>query len=357
MYCYVHIPFCETKCKYCRFASFSNIQKIEVEKYVHFLCNSITSYTGKKRPLKTLYFWGGTPSTLSSRQLESILKSLKTTFDFSENIEISFEATPQSLTVKNIDTWYSLWINRISSGIQSLNDATLKEIGRTSKEEIFLWLKNLQSSQIQNISVDFIIWLPYVQAWETTEDIQEVLDTFPKIQHVSVYMLEEYYYPENWEHVSLDDEMYLQEYTQAKALLESRGYKRYELSNFAKKWYECQHNQAYWKHKTMVAFGLDAHGYVDGVRYAHENTFKKYYSGKLSYSEKLTDDQKKIEKLMFWLRTSGITKEIVEYLDKEKLEYFIQLWLLKNTKKGIIYQDSATLVLDYILRELLPWNK
>lgn len=357
MYCYVHIPFCETKCKYCRFASFSNIKKIEVAKYVHFLCNSIHTYDWKKNPLKTLYFWWGTPSTLSHSQLENIIKSLKTTFGFLDTIEISLEATPQSLTQKNLDAWYQMWINRISTGVQSLNNQTLKEIGRTTKEDICIWLQNLTSSPIKNISVDCIIGLPHAKSGQTISDIEFLTHRFPKITHISVYMLEEYYYPESWEIVSISEEQYLQEYIESKKLLEKKGFQRYELSNFSKKWHQCKHNKAYWKHQPVVAFWLDAHGYINGTRYAHENTFKKYYSGKLAYSEKLTKEQKVTEKLMFWLRTTGIRKNIVPFLDAQNLQQFIKQWFLKNTKTGIIFQDSATLVLDYILKELLQWNK
>ncbi len=346
MYTYIHIPFCESKCKYCRFASFSNVERVKIKKYISYLNNDIKNrYNSKK--MKTLYFWWWTPSILSKQELEWLIGNFK----FADNYELTLESTPRNISTNSLKEWHELWINRISIWVQSLNNDTLKEIWRYSKNDVISALECIKKySYIQNISVDFIIGLPFVKKWEVKSDIEYLLNRFDFIKHISVYMLEDYYYPESWSGNSIDDKHYLDEYSSVFEFLLSRWFNRYELSNFAKKWYECIHNMAYWDHSEVVAFWLWASGFENNVRYKYPDNFRDYYLWKIEL-DKLTRDDLITEKMMFWLRTSWIDNYLFKYLNNAKIDELISLNFLEKNKK-LKPTLKWTLVLDYILREL-----
>lgn len=375
MFSYIHIPFCESKCKYCRFASLWSINKVLVHKYLCHLLNDIKNF---KRPvenaglLNSVYFWWGTPSILEINQLNEILETLKNKFWFEENIEITLESTPKNVTKENMISWGKLGINRLSMWIQTLNDATLQEIKRDGKTIILEALENIQSifqseeKIIQNISLDFIIWLPFVSCWETLKDIKYILENYDCIKHISVYMLEDYYvensddshfekitYPNDWKHLWISEDKYGQEYTQIKKYLETKGFFRYELSNFAKTGYECKHNKSYWNHSENVGFWLWSHSYIWGERYAYKDDFLWYYKWELEYIETLSKEDIFLEKIMFWLRTSGLTKDLYEKLQKEKIETYLKSWLLEKKDEIISMSETGVSLLDAIILELI----
>ena len=367
--CYIHIPFCELKCSYCRFASIWVSQKLKIDFYVKNLISEIKKSPFKKGILNTIYFWGWTPSVLSKKNLEEILETLENKYGFSKNIEISLESTPNNLTLENLEIWKKLWINRISIWLQTLNKKALEEINRGNKGDIELCFENLCLRPVSNISInfDFIIGLPYVKKWELLKNIKYILEKYKFVKHISVYMLEEYYnpdkiietkydniiYPENWGKLWLKDEEYLKEYIEIKKYLINSGFNNYEISNFWKPWFECEHNIWYWKHKETLAFWMWAWWFIDWKRYLNADNFKDYYALKKIFEDKLNKQDIFLEKLMFGLRTFWITKKIYEKLDQEKINYFIEKWYLKKESDKIILSDSGILVMDYILREII----
>lgn len=369
MFSYIHIPFCESKCKYCRFASVWSLNKILVKKYLTHLISDIKNF---KRPventglLNSIYFGWWTPSILEKNELEEILDTIKNKFWLEKNIEITIETTPKNLIRENILSWEILWINRISIWIQTLNNKTLQEICRDKRDIILNWLEKLRNSKIENISVDFIIWLPYVKSWETLDDIKYILETYDFIKHISVYMLEDYYvekkddsnfekitYPNNRINLWIKEEDYLKEYLEIKNYLETKGFFRYELSNFSKTWYECKHNKSYWNHSENVWFWLWSHSFIWEKRYAYKDDFLGYYSWKIEYEEYLNKEDIFLEKVMFWLRTSWITKEIYEKLNKEKISEFIKSWLLEIKNENLIITDNWISLIDKIILEII----
>jgi len=372
--CYIHIPFCDLKCKYCRFASIWTIQNLHIEKYVSFLCKEIeeNKYNNWKIIIDTIYFWWWTPSVLSEKNLEKIFETLQKKFIFSKNIEITMESTPNNITIKNLENWEKFWINRLSIWLQTLNKKALEEIWRWKKWDINLALKNLSDYfqdnwKIKNISFDFIIWLPYVKKWEILDNIKYVLKNYNFVKHISVYMLEDYYnpdkivenkfdeitYPENWKNLWLEEKDFFKEYSSIKKYLQKNWFYNYEISNFAKKWFECKHNKWYWEHKETLAFWMWASWFINNTRYLNADNFKDYYSFKKIFEEKLDFDDIFLEKVMFSLRTTGLQKEIYERLNKEKIDFFIKNWYLEKKSNKIILLDKWVLVMDYILREII----
>ncbi len=394
IFSYIHIPFCTSKCKYCRFASFGSLESLKVNLYVEKLLDEITKSKSKSSPflwtrkgafLQSLYFGWWTPSILSIIQLNNIIKKIKNIHTFSEDIEINIEATPITINEYNLKWWHSIWINRISCWIQTLNNDSLLEIWRWKKWDIINALDSIKKYLSKNkwdlnMSVDFIVGLPYVKKWEIKINIEYILKNYNFIKHISVYMLEEYYdipeeidskfeniiYPNNWNKLWIKDDEYLNEYSEIKEFLKIKGFNSYEISSFAKVWYECKHNKSYWNHSEVLAFWLWAHGFIDNTRYSNAESFKWYYSWKKDLEEKLSANDLFLEKVMFLLRTSWLTEDIYNQLDSNKLEEFIKEWYLekklnkesfkenKNTLDSIItLSDKGVLVLDYLLREII----
>lgn len=369
MYWYIHIPFCDQKCSYCRFASIWNLQDLQIETYVQSLISEIKESKLIKniQPLKTLYFWWGTPWVLKPEQLSRIISAVKNKYNFTENIEINLETTPFNVISENVKSWEKIWINRISMWVQTLNNDALKEIQRGNKWNIFSALDNLETSKIKNISIDFILWLPYVEKWEIWEDIKNILHKYHNIPHISVYMLEEYYepdmiieskydnitYPDNWKSMWLKSEDFEWEYISIKNYLESKWYNRYEISNYAKPWFECQHNISYWNHWEVIAFWLWAYGYCNNTRYRNSDNFIDYYWRKNIISDKNNSEDIFLESVMFGLRTSWINWELEKKLDTKKIKYFLEEKYLIRKNNLLQLTDKAVPVMDYILSEII----
>lgn len=361
-FCYIHIPFCTSKCKYCQFASFWNQDLLKIDIYVKYLINEINKNKIDFKELKSIYFGWWTPSTLSINQLWKIINTLKNKYNFSNDIEINIEATPNTITIENLIWWSKLWINRLSIWVQTLNNDSLIEIWRWNKWDIINSLNNIKSLNkidlydkniIDNISIDFIIWLPHVIKWEIKENIEFILQKFNFIKHISVYMLEDYYYPENWSWLSVDEDNYLDEYIEIKNVLNFNWFNSYEISNFSKKWYECKHNKAYWNHSNILAFWLWAHGFIDGKRYSNIDNFRWYYTWIKKNIEPLLKEDYFLEMLMFQLRTSWINNEIYSKLNMDKINSLINDWFLIKTNKKLILSNKGILVIDYILKEII----
>jgi oxygen-independent coproporphyrinogen-3 oxidase len=389
MFCYIHIPFCENKCKYCKFASFWVFETEKINKYVNYLCDEITLPLSSqkntspltpllrgegKKNLKSIYFWWWTPSTLNIEQISKIILTLKQKYTFDKNIEITLESTPNKITKDNLLWWQKLWINRLSIWVQTLNNKSLKEIWRGEKWNIIETLDliknksphpnppssgmtrgllpNGEGSKI-NVNLDFIIWLPYVKLWEVKNDIELILDKYKFINHISVYMLEEHYYPDKWKNLWIKEEDYLCEYIDIKKFLKTKWFNSYEISNFAKKWYECKHNKAYWNHSEILAFWLWAHWYLNWYRYENYEDFEWYYNKWIKVKEKLYKNDIFLENIMFGLRTKWLKKEIYNKLNKIKIYNFIKNWYLKIEDELLKIEDKWILVMDYILGEIL----
>lgn len=367
---YIHIPFCRSKCKYCRFASFSWLKDIEIKKYISFLIKEIQASNYKTRVVDTIYFWGGTPWLLDLESVEEIIKTLKNSFVFDDNIEISFESNPANISKEYLEWLKKIWINRLSIWVQTLNEKALKEIGRQEKWSIKDSFDIIKDSGLENsfiFSLDFIIWLPFVESWEIKKDIEYILDNYDFVKHISIYMLEEYYkipeqieskfenitYPDSWHNLWIQEEDYLKEYSQVKELLSKKWFNRYEISNFALDWFLCKHNYWYWQHKEYIWFWAWAHSFVNKARFWNSEILIEYYSWKKSFEEILNGEDLFLEKIIFDLRTTWIEKKDLERLNREELERFVSDWYLLDEKWKIKLTDKWILLLDYILENIV----
>ncbi len=270
---YVHLPFCESKCAYCDFNSYAGMSQKQQE-YIGALIKEIKSYSSrvKGRMVDTIYIGGGTPSTIFSGAIQTILAEIKKSYIIEENAEISIEANPNSITMSKALEWRESGINRVSVGLQTTNRSALKAIGRIhTKVDYINAIKLLQDAGFKNINTDLMIGLPK----QKSSDVRYAIKLVHKLgcTHVSCYslILEEgtpLYHAVKLNNIKLPKETkVIGMYNTAFSHLTKLGYKRYEVSNFAYSGYECRHNLNCWNMHEYLGFGAGAHGYIDGVRY------------------------------------------------------------------------------------------
>ena len=304
---YIHIPFCVRKCGYCDFLSAPADEKAR-DRYVQALLMEIERYRGTEtadRKIKTLYIGGGTPSTLSVKQLECIMQKIKCTFNFRGDMETSMEMNPGTASKEKCRALYQMGINRLSIGLQSTNDMELKTLGRIHSYEDFLntytWCRE---AGFQNINVDLMAALPYQTVESYTTGLRKIIRLAP--EHISAYslILEEgtpFYQKYNSGCCPLpDEEQERLMYRETEQILAQAGYERYEISNYAKKGYACRHNLVYWQGGDYLGLGLGSSSYMDGVRF-HNITDLNTYVNQGAYVEDREElsVQAKMEEFMF----------------------------------------------------------
>lgn len=303
---YVHIPFCEKKCVYCAFSSFvarNDIQK----KYFESLIKEISSCQEKGK-VKTIYFGGGTPSCVPVKDIKKVLFEIKKKFEVDKNVEITIECNPNSVDIKKLKEYKKMGFNRVSFGVQSLDNEKLKLLGRIhSKSQAEDAVAKAKISGFENVSVDFLIGVPDQTKKDILDNVAFVKEN--EICHVSAYMLQTEEGTKLFDDVKkgqtkvLGDDECVDLYELFVGELEKIGLKRYEISNFAKKGFESKHNKSYWQRKNYLGFGLSAHSFVDGVRFANASNFEDYFEGKKTLQEKLSTQEIIEEILMLGLRS------------------------------------------------------
>jgi len=262
---YVHIPFCKRKCLYCDFFSVIYNER-STSSYIETIYRQIGLLNNQ---FSTIYIGGGTPTILENSLLEKLLKGLKALIH--NSAEFTIEANPDSLNEKKIRLLLDNGVNRLSVGVQSFNDLKLKRLGRIhnskrAKEAIVMAGKK----GFKNISIDLIygVWDEDMKGWE--KDLKEAVDL--PITHLSCYGLTYeketplYEAMKNGSIKPLSDETVAEMYEKAIDYLSVRGFKQYEVSNFAREGYACRHNLNYWDNNPYIGIGASAVSYIDGAR-------------------------------------------------------------------------------------------
>jgi len=259
---YIHIPFCWSKCPYCDFISV--IYETELASaYIEALRRECEERIPEGVVAKTLYIGGGTPTTLSERQLERLFSVLLSRISLTEDAEVSVECNPATVDRDKAELLRALGVNRISLGVQSLNDGRLRFLGRLHDSETALkTYKTLKDTGFENINIDIIYGLPEETKEEWMEDLKRVVSLSP--EHISAYALT----PEEGTplHKSItegvlrmpDEEVTAESILATIRFLTENGYEHYEVSNYAKEGYECRHNLAYWRYTPFLGLGVSA---------------------------------------------------------------------------------------------------
>ena len=281
---YIHIPFCKRRCIYCDF--FSTTQSEKKAEYVHALVRELEmrkDYVGDEE-IETIYLGGGTPSQLSQEELEEIFAYIYKVYKVTPDAEITLEANPDDLTPEYVSMLRTLPVNRISMGIQTFQEETLKLLHRrhTAQQAIEAFRK-CREAGFQNISIDLMYGLPgeTLETWE--QDLQQAVDLRP--EHISAYHL---IYEEGTTLWNLREQNKVEEaeeelsLTLFKTLIErltKAGYQHYEISNFCLPGLHSRHNSSYWTGKKYLGCGPSAHSF-DGIsRQWNVSSLEKYLEG------------------------------------------------------------------------------
>ena len=366
---YVHIPFCVKKCYYCDFISYSNCFDMQ-ERYVKKLLEEIEENKDLLRNnfISTIYIGGGTPSAIKPELIKRILDKIYDVTGMENKIEITIEVNPGTTTKNNLQMYKNCGINRLSIGLQSTDDAILKKIGRIHNYEQFLdTYKWAGEAGFENINVDLMLGLPGQDIEILKNSLENVVNLKPTPKHISVYSLivEEGTKIErriNSGELSLpDDEEERRQYHYMKNFLELNGYKHYEISNFSKPGFESKHNINCWEQKQYVGFGIAAHSYVNGVRYANTSNLKEYLNandngsgdnlkeeGKFNTIKTIEETQDKLdmekEFMMLGLRKlDGVSISKFEHKFGEN-----PIYLFRNELQKLVEEDLLEVDLDNI---------
>lgn len=288
---YIHVPFCGKKCGYCDFYS-ACYSKQQAELYVNAVLRNIRHYGDTLRKVETVYFGGGTPSLLSPEQLGSILSCVNESFHLDKDAEITIEANPSTLTVERMYGYRKIGINRLSIGVQSMNDHELELLGRThSAERAVKAVMDAHDAGFENISCDLMIALPH----QTTEQLHSTVErmTALPIQHISAYILKveegtAFDCPEIRSSLP-DEEQAADLYMHMVSELEKNGFMQYEVSNFAVSGHESRHNCRYWKCLDYLGIGPAAHSCYKGKRFAVPRDITDFINSDIQTTE-ITDD-------------------------------------------------------------------
>ncbi|SFA75514.1 radical SAM family heme chaperone HemW [Clostridium frigidicarnis] len=276
---YIHIPFCKQKCWYCDFPSFP-CKEYLMEEYIEALIKEVNYRIGNNININTIFIGGGTPTYLSSEQLLKLGDKINE-LNLNKNIEFSVEANPGTLSEEKLKALKAIGVNRLSMGLQAVQDYHLKAIGRihTFKEfkENF---KMARKIGFDNINIDLMFGLPNQNLEEWIDTLNTICDLNP--EHISAYglILEEgtaFYklYENNKLHMP-DEKIERKMYKSTLEILNRNGYEQYEISNFSKKDKECKHNLIYWNLDEYIGVGSGSSSYLDNLRTSNESNIEKY---------------------------------------------------------------------------------
>ena len=353
---YIHIPFCVKKCNYCDFLSAPATRQVQ-KSYMQVLQKEIQKKATEYRDftVDTIFIGGGTPTSVPYEELVKVLDIVKRSYCLETDCEISMECNPGTVTKEALFAYRAAGVNRLSIGLQSTDNELLKTLGRVHTYEQFLeTLSFAREAGFENINVDIMSALPNQTLEQYVDTLEKVL--FLSIEHISAYSLiveegtpfYELYEQDRLPLPGEDEER--QMYYKTRELLEQAGYFRYEISNYAKKGYECKHNIKYWTRKPYIGLGLGASSFFENTRYKNVENLTEYLSGE-AYMEKQEEEklsrQEAMEEFMFLgLRmTEGISKVDFEKCFQTSVEEIYGQVLSTLTQEKLLIEEGNRLFL------------
>ncbi|MCL4157097.1 UNVERIFIED_CONTAM: hypothetical protein GTU68_033091, partial [Idotea baltica] len=378
---YIHIPFCTKKCPYCDFNTYA-VKNIPEEEYTNALLieleNAKQNKVWSNREVNTIYFGGGTPSIFNKLSIEKILNKVNSCFSVSSDAEITLEANPGDLTFSDLASLKEANINRLSFGVQTLNDFHLKSLGRwhDSKQAMAIF-NDARRTNFKNINLDLMFSLPEQKIEDLEDDLNKYIELNP--EHISTYELTiEKGTPFFSRYKTLtkplpDETINYDMYSLIIEKLTNNNFSWYEVSNFGKKGYLSKHNTSYWKNKDYLGIGAGAHSF-----YKNDNNKTAFRSSNIAniddylkakkinnftaWSEELNQSKIFNELIALSLRTQyGISiKKLANFVDLNKLDNVLNdlkneklIEIIDNkiitTQKGRYLADSvASAIIDFI---------
>lgn len=343
---YIHVPFCMSKCNYCAFYSFA-CKNPDWAEYVNKICNELKFWSQKlgKIQIPTIFFGGGTPSLMPVSVFEQIINCINQNFMVDENCEITLESNPGTLDKDKLSGFVSSGVNRLSVGVQSLNDDELKFLGRRHDVKTAIGLLETAQNMNLRLSADFIYGLPN----QKTEDVINLCKNINKIglSHVSMYELTiEENTPFGKMNLNMpNNEEMAKMYS---AIPQYLSLTRYEVSNYAKNGEECRHNLNIWSGEPYIGIGQGAAG-----RVFYDNTWFEQ-RGNFECFEKMSDNTRAVEKILTGMRTmrgvklsADVKNELnFDWINSHKDLVEINSEYLHTTDKGLLILDD--IIVDII---------
>ncbi len=333
---YVHIPYCKKKCRYCSFLSTTPDIK-DIDAYIKAVSTEINLYKPflSDREVKSVYIGGGTPSLLEPSHVEQLISGIRETFVVKEDVEITIETNPESVSAEKLKAMHTLGINRLSIGLQSFDDNVLKSLGRLhSADSSFSAIEKARNAGFKNINVDIIYGIP---SQNIDRELKGIKDIHP--EHVSFYYLTiEQGTPLYMDKIfrPLNDEAFEELYMLVHDEMIRNGYEHYEVSNFAKKGCQSIHNMNYWERGDYLGIGSGAHGFFKAglpwIGMTAQARYENAYPPSV-YISKLLDKpgNKRSEGIFPISRTEVLDK------DAETLEYiFLSLRTWKHVDTALV---------------------
>ncbi len=367
---YVHVPFCRHRCGYCNFALVAGRDHL-IDPFLDALALEVSALP-KRFEIDTLFLGGGTPSHLSSKQLDRLGEILFSKFSLVKGAEVSAECNPSDITQSLLNSLVSIGVNRISLGVQSFNFEKLKVLQRDHDGEIAKRAFNLAMDQVGNVSMDLIFAAPdeTVSQWEL--DLETAIALQPS--HLSTYELTWEKGTTFWsrkqrgELDSSNEDLRIDMYQAAIDRCESAGLRQYEVSSFASTGKRCQHNLQYWLCNSWFAFGPGAASFTNGVRNTNHRsptTWMKRIQdcgSAIDEAEPLSERDHAIERLIFGLRmVDGIEIAAFEeasgaslaMLVGDAIEKLVSRGLVERTETYLRLTSEGRMVADTVAVELL----
>ncbi len=373
---YVHVPFCRQKCAYCDFYSLPC--QGHIEEYFEALTAQISAF-GRiyaDQSVDTVFFGGGTPSVLGAQRLSKLAESLRTSFDIIQDAEWSIEVNPKTVNQEDLQILRDAGFNRLSIGVQSLQDGELKALGRVHcAADAQTTYNHARRVGFSNISVDLMYGIPHQTEASFANTLTRVLEW--EVDHLSAYGLK---IEEGTPFASspaskLDlpkEEAERNMYFSMAQRLEESGLEQYEISNFAREGCACRHNLKYWTMRPYLGFGPAAHGFLNDLRYETKADLEAYlqvakngdFSSVIVEEERLTLEDTICEYIMLHLRLcAGIDLEAFEKTFHQsfteryqtRLTPFLQADLMRMERNRCYLTREGFYLSNYILSELLDF--
>jgi putative oxygen-independent coproporphyrinogen III oxidase len=281
---YLHIPFCVQICNYCDFNKIF-IHQQPVDEYLSAMKKEMLNTTARfpNHIMETIFVGGGTPTSLSESQLDRFLKDVNEVFSSPSLEEYTVEANPEQTTKEKIAVLKNNGVNRLSIGVQAFQSKLLKKLGRShDKEDVYNTVSEAKKAGIHNMSIDLMFGLPGQTMEMFKESVDEALAL--DVPHISSYSLQIekktvfYNLAQKGKLVLPEHELEAAMYDYLIEALDKKGYRQYEISNFALPGYESKHNLQYWNNNEYFGIGAGAHSYVEGTRRRNAGPLKQYMS-------------------------------------------------------------------------------
>ncbi|NLC89434.1 MAG: radical SAM family heme chaperone HemW [Clostridiaceae bacterium] len=362
---YIHVPFCQSKCHYCDFYSISTAdsrllrlwhERVQVE--LQRLQREAESNGVTILPLKTIYYGGGTPSLLPFEFLSEELELCRQLFGLAEDAEITLEANPEQIKSEKIAAdWLSIGFNRLSIGLQSASDHLLRVMGRRhSREDAFQAVTFAHQAGFRNISLDLISGLPDAHMSDI-EDTLAFIAALP-LTHLSCYALDVPSHTRFAEMLAADsgrfpdDRLEREMFHRIREVLIDRGFKHYEISNFALESFQSRHNTVYWRAEPYLAAGPAASSYLAGIRRSNPDSLLEWSKTVLeqgpfsaeNITEIITEDEARRESILLGLRLlSGVNAGDFQQRHAIDYRHLFAAQIEKLSQAGLLDFDGETL--------------